>query len=247
MLNIDELDLSESFTTDTSTLWKDNLDFIELDGLDGELCNNRVVIELDSIMHEKIKTKTGLDLWVDNTYEIGTHSVRSGTIAKLPNRLIFWDEDDQNGLYWKTTIEAEVGNRVWASGMAIHSGEKIKIKDKLFVIVSYADLYVAKKQNGVVVCLNGNVLLKPILRTFKALSFERRYIDPDFAFVAYIGRNNTEYEADYMEDDPNIKQNMKVVISGIIPRRLEIAPYLEFDGDNEYLVCQAYEIQGWLS
>jgi hypothetical protein len=186
-------------------------------------------------------------LWVDNTYEIGTHSVRSGTIAKLPNRLIFWDEDDQNGLYWKTTIEAEVGNRVWASGMAIHSGEKIKIKDKLFVIVSYADLYVAKKQNGVVVCLNGNVLLKPILRTFKALSFERRYIDPDFAFVAYIGRNNTEYEADYMEDDPNIKQNMKVVISGIIPRRLEIAPYLEFDGDNEYLVCQAYEIQGWLS
>lgn len=246
MLDINQLDLQESFSTDTKDLFKDNLDWVELDSLDGELLNNRVVIELDSVMHERIKTKTGFELWDDCTYDIGGHAVRSGTIAKLPNRLVFWDEDDQNGLMWKTTIEVEVGDRVWASGMAIYSGEKIKINDRIFVIVSYGDLYVCKKQNGDVVCLNGNVLLKPIIRTFKALSYEKRQADPDFAFIAYIGQNNTSYESEFMQDDPSLKAGMKVIISGLIPRRLELSPYLSFDGDNEYLVAQNYELMGWL-
>ena len=66
MLDINELDLSESFSTDTSDLWKDNLDYVELESLDGELWNNRVIIELSSVMHDKVKTKTGIELFVDN-------------------------------------------------------------------------------------------------------------------------------------------------------------------------------------
>lgn len=243
MYDIDELDLSESFSTDTSDLWKDNLDYVELESLDGELWNNRVIIELSSVMHDKVKTKTGIELFVDNSYQIGQHAVRSGKIAKLPKKLTFWDEDDINGLYWKTTMEAEVGDEVWFYGMAAHSGEKIKCNDKLYVIMSYADLYVAKR-NGTVVCLNGNVLLKPLFKTEKALSFEKQYIDPDFAEIAYIGSCNTAYEAEYRADDKNLKAGMRVCISGIVPRRLEMEPYLNFDG-SQYIVCQNYEIQSY--
>ena len=244
MYDPSELNFEESFSTDTSDLWKDNLEYVELDSLDGDLWNNRVIIELESVMYNKIKTKSGFELWADNTYDVSTHAVRSGRIDKLPKKSSFWDEDEQNGLYWKTTIEAEVGDQVWASGMSIHSGEKIKIKEKLFVFVSYADLYCCKKQNGTVVCLNGNVLLKPLFKTEKALSFEKQYIDPDFAEIAYIGRCNTEYEAEYRADDENLKAGMKVCISGIVPRRLEMEPYLNFDG-SQYIVCQNYEIQSY--
>lgn len=245
MYDIDELNLEESFSTDSKDLFKDNLDFFELDSLDGDLWNNRVIIEVDSFMHDKIQTKSGLELYTDYTYEISTHGVRSGIVAKIPKRLVFWDEDE-TGMYWKTTIEAEVGDRVWTYGMAIHSGEKIKCNGKLYVVVSYADLYVAKKPNEDVVCLNGNVLLKPKIKTVEALSFNKQQVDPDFAEIAYIGSKNECYEADYREDDENLKQGMTVCISGIIPRRLEIKPFLSFEGEQEFIVCQNYEIQGWL-
>lgn len=245
MYDIDELDLSESFSTDTSDLWKDNLDYVELESLDGELWNNRVIVELSSVMHDKVKTKTGIELFVDNSYQIGQHAVRSGKIAKVPKKLVFWDEDDINGLYWKTTMEVKVGDEVWFYGMSAHSGEKIKCNDKLYVIMNYADLYVAKR-NGVVVCLNGNVLLKPLFKTEKALSFEKQYIDPDFAEIAYIGSCNTEYEAEYRADDENLKSGMRVCISGIVTRRLEMEPYLNFDG-SQYIVCQNYEIQSYFT
>ena len=245
MLEIDESSLEESFSTDTSDLFKDHLDYVELESLDGELWNNRVLVEIETIMHDKIKTKTGFELFADNTYDIGSYAIRSGKIAKLPKKLTFWDEDKQNGIPWRTTIEAEVGDDVWFYGMSAHSGEKVKCNDKLYVFINYADLYVCKKQNGSVVCLNGNVLLKPQIKAVKALSFEKEHIDPDWAKVAYICSRNTEYEAEYRADDENLKVGQKVSISGIILRRLEIKPFLNFDG-NEYIVCQNYEIQGWL-
>ena len=38
---------------------------------------------------------------------------------------------------------------------------------------------------------------------------------------------------------------MKVCISGLVARRMELPPYLKFDG-KEYIVCQNNEILGFL-
>lgn len=240
---IEELNTEGSFSEDRKDLFKDHLEVVEVNSIDGVLYNNRVLVEVDEYMYNKIKTESGIEFLVDNTHQIPIFVVRSGKIAKLPDRLICWKEDDSS-MAWVTEIEAEVGDDVWFYGMAAHSGEKLTSKGKKYVIMSYEDLYVAKRGDKVI-CLNGNVLLRPIIKTYKALSYEKQYIDPDWAEIAYIGSINKEYEFEYREDDDRLKQGMKVCISGLVARRMELPPYLKFDG-KEYIVCQNNEILGFL-
>lgn len=243
MYDINDIDFEGSFSDDTKDLFKDHMFVVDVDSLEGVLFNNRVIVEVETFMYDKIKTESGFQLLVDNTFEISNFAVRSGKIAKLPEKLECW-KDDKDSMAWETEIEAKVGDDVWFYAMAAHSGEKLLFQGKKYVIMSYEDLYVAKRGDKVV-CLNGNVLLKPIIRHEKALSYSREYIDPDYAIVAHIGSINKEYETEYREDDDRLKEGMKVCISGIIPRRLEMPPYLDFDG-REYIVCQNYEILGFL-
>lgn len=244
--NIDDLQLDGAFSTDSSELFRDNLDALEVDDISNvKMVNNSVLVEVESFLYDKIKTDSGLEIFADNSYQISHYAVRSGVVVKQVEKLTFWDEDKNSGLSWKTKLQTAIGDLVWMLGMASYSGEKLLSKGRKYVIVSYSDLYIAKRGDEIIP-LNGNVLLSPILRVSKALSFEKKYICPDWAIVAYKGENNTEYEFDYRADDENIKQGQKVCISGLIPRRLEIEPFLKFDG-NTYLVCQNHEIQGWLS
>lgn len=243
MYSVDDIDFEGSFSDDTKDLFKDHMFVVDVDSLDGVLLNNRVIVEVETFMYDQIKTESGFQLLVDNTFEISNFAVRSGKIAKLPEKLECWKENKES-MAWVTEIETEVGDDVWFYAMAAHSGEKLLFQGKKYVIMSYDDLYVAKRGDKVI-CLNGNVLLKPIFKTQKALSYEKQYIDPDWAEIAYIGSINKEYEFEYREDDDRLKQGMKVCISGIIPRRLEMHPYLDFDG-QEYIVCQNYEILGFL-
>ena len=243
MYSVDDIDFEGSFSDDTKDLFKDHMFVVDVYSLNGVLLNNRVIVEVETFMYDQIKTESGFQLWVDNTFEISNFAVRSGKIAKLPEKLECW-KDDKDSMAWETEIEAKVGDDVWFYAMAAHSGEKLLFQGKKYVIMSYEDLYVAKRGDKVV-CLNGNVLLKPIIRHEKALSYSSEYIDPDYAIVAHIGSINKEYETEYREDDNRLKEGMKVCISGIIPRRLEMPPYLDFDG-QEYIVCQNYEILGFL-
>jgi co-chaperonin GroES (HSP10) len=241
--DINELNLEDSFSTDSSELFGTNLDWVEVDEIRGEMLNNKILVEVETFLYDKIKTESGLVLWSDNSYQISQYAVRSGVVRMIPEKLVSWKESKQ-GMSWITDMNLRIGDLVWMYGMSSFSGEKLLSKGKKYVIVSFEDLYIAKRGDEIIP-LNGNVLLIPILKTEKALSYTKEYICPDFAIVAYIGENNTEYEFEYRADDPNIKQGQTVCISGLIPRRLELEPYLLLDGKT-YLVCQNHEIQGWL-
>ena len=242
--DINDLDLSEAFSDDTDDLFKDHLDIHTVDSIDGRMKNNCVLVEVERFMYNKIKTSNGIELFVDNTHTISNYAVRSGVLTKLPERLIFWHENKLSGMPWETEIEAKVGDRVWFYGMSAHSGEKIMCNGKKYIIMRYEDLYVAKRGDDVI-CLNGNVVLDVLTVMQKALSYEKVYVDPNFAKVAYIGSCNKKYEASYTDDDPDIKKGMTVCITGLVARRLEIEPYLDFDG-NEHIICQNNEISGYL-
>lgn len=224
--------------------FEDRLIAEEIDSLDGVLLNNRVLIEVSCFMYDKVTTKSGLSLFVDNTEQVAQYAIRHGVVAKLPKRLEFFDEGE-HGMPWKTTMECEVGDQVWFYAMMGHSCEKFSLKGRLFVLINYADLYVAKRKDQVI-CLNANVLFKPLYRLHKALSFEERILDPLYAEIAYIGSINTEYEDDTVEDDPTLEVGMEAILHGMPYRYLEKEPYLFFDG-NVYIVCQINEVGGYLT
>lgn len=217
----------------------------EIDSLDGVLLNNKVLVEVEDFIYDSVKTKSGLSLWVDNTEQIAQYAVRHGRVVKLPQRLVFWDESKQ-GMSWRTTIQCEIGDLVWFYAMTSFDGEKLSLNGRKFILISYDDLYVAKRGEEVIM-LNANVLLEPIYTPVKALSFESNTIDPLYAKIAYIGQINTEYQVPFIEDDTNLKQGMTVLMSGMPYRFLEREPYLMFDGKLNYIVAQNHEIKAYLT
>jgi hypothetical protein len=241
--DINDLELDGAFSTDSSELFGTNLDWIEVDEIRGEMLNNKVLVEVDTFLYDKLTTGKGLELFCDNTYIIHQYAVRSGRVKMLPEKLVCWEEA-KNGMSWRTQMDLHIGDTVWFFGMASFSGEKLLSKGKKYVIVDFSDLYIAKRGDEVIP-LNGNVLLEPLFKTVEALSYAKTYIDPDWAKIAFIGRINEAYEFEGRADDPELKVGLTVNISGLIPRRLEMPHYLLFDG-KEYLVCQNYEINGWL-
>lgn len=215
----------------------------EIGNLDGKLFNNKVLVEVEDFVYENIKTESGFQLTIDPSYEVPQYAVRHGKVALLPDRLITWEEDSK-AMTWKTDIEVRIGDVVWFYGMMGQASEKVSFQGRKFMIVSYEDLYVAKRGDEVI-CLNGNVLLEPIYRHVEALSYTQTILDTTFAKVSFIGAVNKEYEHD-KEDCSELKEGMEVILSGFAQRYLELEPHLHFDG-KKYIICQNYEIVGYLT
>lgn len=188
---------------DRQELFNDNLELEEVSSLGGALLNNRVLVEVDQLRYETTKTKSGLELYVDDTHVLHQYTVRHGVVAKLPEKLMFWDEDKESGLPWRTEMEIEVGDAVWFTGMSSHSGEKLSFKGKKYILIPYQDLYVAKRGEQVIP-LNSNILLEPISKTVKALAYEKVSDSATVAKIDFIGRLNTEYEFEDRQDDEDL-------------------------------------------
>lgn len=225
-------------------LFQDRLQTEEIQTLDGVLHNNKVLVEVDGFIYDTLETKSGLRLWIDNSEQVGQHVVRHGRVVKVPNRLWFWDEN-KIGMTWRTEIEICVDDTVWFYAITSFDAEKLSFKGRKFILLNYEDLYVAKRNNEVI-CLNGNVLLEPLYRTVKALSYTQTMLDATRAKIAFIGSINTQYDQDIKEDDPDLKQGMVVLLSGQQPRFMEDKKHLFFDG-REYIVVQNQEIIGYLN
>jgi hypothetical protein len=214
----------------------------EIGSLEGKLFNNSVLVEVEDFVYDTVKTESGLTLAVDNSWTVSQYAVRHGKVVLLPDRLISWKENSR-AMTWETDIDVRIGDTVWFYGITSQDCEKLSFQGKKLMVLSYEDLYLAKREEQVIM-LNGNVLLEPIIKTVKALSYESNTTDHIFAKVAYIGKNNYEYEHD-KEDCSDLKVGMTVILHGNSVRYLEQEPYLFFDG-KKYIICQNYEISGYL-
>ena len=216
-------------------VFQDRLFDDEIETIDGFLLNNFVLIEVEDFVYEELKMKSGLNLWVDNTEQTHQYVVRHGTVVKLPDKFNFWDTD-KRGLQWKTDMDVKIGDLVWFYAITSHSSEKLIYEGRKFILVNYEDLYLAKRGNDII-CLNGNVLLKPVYKTVKALDYEKKELDTTKAVVYKSGKINRKYKDEKLQDDPFIKEGMTVLLGGMAVRFLELEPYLFLDG-KRYIVCQ---------
>jgi len=225
-------------------VFEDKLLSEEVDSLDGDLQNNSVLIEVETFIYDFVDTKSGLHLIADNTFEPHEFAVRHGIVRGLPKQLTSWKENKQKGLHWITEMQIQKGDVVWFMGMAAQSTEKVTFEGRKFLLLHYEDLYVAKRNNETILCLNGNVLLEPIYKAVNPLLPEIKVEDCRMAKVAYIGLKNTEYRKE-LRHDSDIEVGNTVFMSGIQPRHLEMDMFLKFDG-KKYIVCQNYELKAIL-
>jgi len=225
------------------SVFQDRLFTDEITSIDGKLMNNFLLIEVDDFIYDQLTTKSGIKFWMDNTEQTHNYIVRHGKVARIPDKLTFWDTD-KTGMEWKTSMDVKVGDMVWFYGITSHSSEKLTFEGKKYIFVRYDDLYVAKRGEDII-CLNANVLMKPLLKTVNVLSYEKEEFDTMFAEIYKVGKINSSYRNENTVDDPDLKAGMKAIILGIASRFLEMKPYLFLDG-NQYLVCQNNEIKAYV-
>ena len=225
-------------------VFEDRLLSEEIDSLDGELQNNSVLIEVEKFIYDSVDLKLGLSLAADNTYQPHEFAVRHGVVVNQPKRLTSWKENKNKGLHWITEMQIQKGDVVFFMGMSAQSAEKVIFEGRKFLLLHYEDLYVAKRNNETILCLNGNILLEPIYKSVNPLLPEIKVEDCRMAKVAYVGLKNTEYRK-ALRHDEDIAVGTTVFMSGIQPRHLEMDMFLKFDG-KKYIVCQNYELKAIL-
>lgn len=102
------------------------------------------------------------ELYIDTTNEPGKHTVTSGTVVAICDKLIFdRDVDWSRSCLFDTDIEAKVGDRVIFHPMAFQTASALnKIIDGNYLI-RYDDLFMAIRGEELIV-LNGGVIAEAI-------------------------------------------------------------------------------------
>ena len=164
-----------------------------------------------------------------------------GRIVKLPANLCF-EENNPNRSAWRTQIEVEIGDEVWYSPLSATNCAEVFVEDKVYKMIRYGDLFVAKRK-GDVICLNGYCVVEKVYK--KSLgsldSTSEQSIDESRGIIRHMGRPNTEYFNPKYTDDIDINVGDEVLFTkDNYPIPLEIFKYNStFDNSGkQYWVCQ---------
>ena len=170
-----------------------------------------------------------------------------GTVVKCVDRLYFSRRDINNSMSWQTKVECQVGDTVFFHALASKNCCEIKVENIIYKVIRYEDLFVARRPDGVVVCLNGNVLLDDVPQEkLSELDVIDRGIDKTRGVVAFNGSDNTRYQTPGIADMPNLKKGDTVIIN-----KNAYVFYLErskwnsnFDDGKQYICIQKRYIDG---
>lgn len=164
-----------------------------------------------------------------------------GRIVKIPANLCF-EEKNPNRSAWRTQIEVEVGDEVWYSPLSATNCTEVFVEDKVYKMIRYGDLFVAKRK-GDVICLNGYCVVEKVYK--KSLgsldSTSEQELDTTRGIVRFVGRPNPEYFNQKYTDDIDINVGDEALFTkDNYPIPLEIFKYNStFDNSGkQYWVCQ---------
>jgi len=215
---------------------------LQLDSLDNfKPISNSVLLRIDE-MHDEITYGT-LTLKLDTSFEIGKHAANKGVVIKVPEKFTYSEKPSLNTGDWDTTIEVIPNDLVYFDYLTGLECSKIECEDKLYYILPYHTLYVARRKEEVIP-LNGYVLLEPIINKegYKDFKFDRE--EGKFATVAYAGSCNKKYRNKQYFDDPAIKDGERVIYGKVSGLFLEEEEHSSFDGEKRFRVIQRCHLTG---
>ena len=176
---------------------------------------NFVLVEVESLFHEKIIFKDGSEFIIDTTYEPEKHNQVSGIVHTVPDDLYFNTSDMEFSMEYDVPIEIEKGDMVFFHYLqlseAIKNNYIMMIDDKMHVYVRYDQCFCAIR-NKEVIMLNGWILLEPFgeEETLRSdlinvnLPFHRRKAHPLRGEIAHIGLPVKKYLWSKYETDQDI-------------------------------------------
>ena len=225
--------------------------------------SNHVLIEM-VFSSDGVKTKSGIIVGFnkDVNYAEGSDAHDAnlqevwGVVARAPEKL-YYNEDDPDSMEWECDMELEVGDKVWGGIMEFANAQEILCEDKLYKLIPYADLYVAKRETWVkrpdpagydverwggeeIIPLNGYILCQTVkCRKMSDLDyFSEMYVDQTRCIVKYVGKPNKRYKSDNKVDFADLRPEDEIVLVPRTPFQfLERKTYMSaFNGDNLYIV-----------
>jgi hypothetical protein len=220
--------------------------------------SNVVIIEMPP--EHDLKTPSGINVGFNPDVQYGTVNEEDtsshvadcadvyGTVVKQVDRLYFNPKDINNSMSWDCDVETQAGDIVWSHPLATKNCEEIQVDDKIYKVLRYEDLFVARRGDEVIP-LNGNVILetqyKSKLSTLDVLEPE---VDPTRGIVKWVGSNNRRYQTNGIADFVGLKEGDLVVIQkNCYPFYLERSKYnAHFDQGNLYFVIQGRHIMALL-
>jgi hypothetical protein len=212
---------------------------------------NHVVVEIIA-NNDNVTTPSGVIVGIETrlVYAEGSNSLAAdmeecwGIVVKTPEGL-YYSEDDPKSMNWKTDMLLQVDDLMWGGIMEFHSGLTLHVDGKIYKIIPYSDLYVAKRGDKVIP-LNGYVLLQTV--HYKKISdldvISEDLIDPSRGIVAFVGEPNKGYKHPIYVDHTGLKVGDEVLLAPRTPilfleRKVTFA---RFNGDNLYFVVPMYKI-----
>lgn len=222
----------------------------KVDGL--KLINNNVAIRLDDFFNDKIKTESGVTLYVDTTTRHPKYASTKGVISRVPDHLVCCNPKNSASLEWETEIEVMPGDEVWFQYDAVinayKNGNLNYTEDgKLHILANYSLLYVAKRGDQIIP-LNGYCLVEPIYadecpeglippkyRSNVIYTYAHHPI-PNLFKIVHLGKPNRKYQHQAYSDDVDVTEGDYVftVPNSDIPLEYEL--YRSFSNKELYRI-----------
>ena len=220
--------------------------------------NNNVLVKVKD-GNDKVVLSDGTELFIDTTFEKVKHAVTTGTVAKLPEKLVFdMSVPPRSYMEWETDIEACIGDEVIFDYLITlecleDPTEPIIMCDgQAYFPVPYHCLYVAKRERDFhesdtceadrfpIIPLNGYCILEQ-------LSQDQGDFLPDdlrlktvgnAARIKYLGRPNRSYKQPAYSDKMDVNSGDIVYMERNCDIPLEYDLHASLEGNKLFYVCQ---------
>lgn len=218
---------------------------------------NNVCIKLDP-ENEFIKTKSGIKLFIDTSFEPEKHIVRVGEVVQTPTTLI----QKKGEIPWNTDNEVQIGDRALLYFLAVQNclaPEKkkyVREEKTIWIFIKYHNIYAVIRDEKIIP-VNGYVLVEPVedpekiriredakkkgieLVEFKELS----KVDVVYGKIAYIGKPNRAYDSPYKSDEHyNLNAGDNVIMKRITDIPVEYEYHAKIDGGRTLYRVQRHQI-----
>jgi hypothetical protein len=226
---------------------------------EGRTQGNHVLIKLDQ-ENNSVRLKSGLELFVDTTYEVEKHITVTGEVMALPSKL-YYSGRPNIGMPWETEMELKIGDRVFMYYLSVANAFRketfnaIVEEDARYVFIKYQYIFAAIR-DGKLFPINGYLLVEPSedpdwlvlkeklgkagLQPVKLKNFTNT--DVNYGIVRYIGNPVLEYVDKYSDRGVNVGVGDIVVTRRITDIPLEYDLHAKADGGKKYWRIQRKNI-----